>query len=432
MATNLPGLKAAWPGEWRRIKDELPAQKTNWLTFADFCEFCSERGVVERKDQDALAESLHDLGLMLSYRKDEALRGFGVLSPQWVTKGIYEMLNSRLLRDAGGKFTVEAFAEVLPGNDYPPRLHHFLLALMRKFRLCYPVDDKGKKHLIPELLTKQEPNLDAEFPPNDCLGFVYRYETVLPEGLLSRFIVETYVHSEPKRAWRTGAVLERSNCRALVRGDVQGRTITIRVAGVANGRRELLGIIREYFDRIHHSYERLPVTEIVPIPGRPAAAVKHESLIKYERSGRETIAVEIGDEVHDFPVKDLLDGVDLPDAPRGKVIELRTLEPILHPGGRSIFISYSRKDELYRDELRGALTAYERIGELRACDDTLVEAGQHWEPEILGKLERADIIVLLLSNDFIRSDYCMQKEMTRALAREAAGQCAIVPIVVSP
>ena len=46
--------------------------------------------------------------------------------------------------------------------------------------------------------------------------------------------------------------------------------------------------------------------------------------------------------------------------------------------------------------------------------------GQKWEPEILAKLERADIIVLLLSTDLIRSDYCMQKEMKRAIERDAA------------
>jgi hypothetical protein len=79
---------------------------------------------------------------------------------------------------------------------------------------------------------------------------------------LPRFIVETYVHREPKHAWRTGVVLERANCRALVRGDVLGRTVTIRVTGAGNGQRELLGIIREHFERIHRSFEKLPVTEL--------------------------------------------------------------------------------------------------------------------------------------------------------------------------
>ena len=199
------------------------------------------------------------------------------------------------------------------------------------------------------------------FPADQCLGFVYRYDAVLPEGLFPRFIVETYVHREPKLVWRTGVVLQRANCRALVRGDIQGRKVTIRVTGPGGGRRELLGIIREHFERIHRSYEKLPVTAVVPIPGYPEADVEHELLLTYERSRRDTITVKVGDELRDFPVKQLLDGVDLPGVSR-----VPERERIKAEGRPSLFISYSHKDERFRDEFAGALTAYERKGELRS------------------------------------------------------------------
>ncbi|MCE9611671.1 MAG: TIR domain-containing protein [Chthoniobacter sp.] len=432
LAGAMPGLKAKWPSDWRRVKEELPAAKKNWLAFEDFCAFCAERGVEKREDQEALAESLHALGLMLAYRKEESLRGFGVLNPQWVTKGIYDLLNSTELKAQNGKLTCGDFAKLLPARNYPAALHPYLLALMRKFRLCFPLDDAGRAYLIPELLTKEEPKLDAEFPPEKCLGFIYRYESVLPEGLLPRFIVETYVHREPKHAWRTGVVLERANCRALVRGDVLGRTVTIRVTGAGTGQRELLGIIREHFERIHRSFEKLPVTELVPVPGHPGVLVPYEELLDYESAGDDEYKVVVNTgERHffarmpvKFSVKKLLDGFDVPGANRAD------RGPRLFDPALSLFISYSHKDDLLRDELRGALIAYERKSEIQSWDDTRIEAGQKWEPEILGNLERADIVVLLLSNDFIRSDYCMLKEMEAARKRDAAGQCAIVPIVV--
>jgi internalin A len=431
LAGKLPGLKAAWPAEWRRIKEELPAKKKSWLTFEDFREFCNERGITKARDQEALAESLHDLGLMLSFRKDEALRDVGVLNPQWITRGIYQILNSRRMREAQGKFTAATFAEVLPKAIYPPALHPFLLALMRKFRLCHPLDDKGEKYLTPELLTKEGPNLEAEFPPEKCLGFVYRYESVLPEGLFPRFIVETYVHREPKYVWRTGVVLERSNCRALVRGDVQGRTVAIRVEGVGNGRRELLGIIREHFERIHRSFEKLPVTELIPIPYHPEVIVPYQELLDYEAAGDDEYKVVIDRMPVKLSVTELLDGIDVPGArrPVDRMIPFQR-ERIPARDSQSLFISYAHKDERFRDEFRGALTAYERKGDVTVWDDTCIVPGQKWEPEILGKLDRADIIVLLLSNDFIRSDYCYLKEMRLALERDAAGECAIVPVVV--
>jgi internalin A len=347
LASQLTGLRAAWPVEWRRIKDELPKKKKDWMTFDDFLAFCQERGVADRREQEVLAESLHDLGLMLSYRKDEALRDFGVLNPQWVTKGIYDMLNSPIVRDAGGEFTIKTFGRVLSAEAYPEKLHPYLLALMRKFRLCLPLGERGEKYLIPELLTKEEPKFGSEFQPEKCLGFIYSYGSVLPEGLLPRFIVETYVHRVPKHTWRTGVILERANCRALVRGDVQGRTVTVRVNGVGSGRRELLGIIREHFERIHRSYEKLPVTEWVPIQGLPNAQVRHELLLKYERSGRQTIAVEVGNELLDCQVTELLDGADLPGAPRARTADVTTLfgrEQFERRDALAVFICYSRKD----------------------------------------------------------------------------------------
>lgn len=431
LASKLPGLKAAWPSEWRQIKEELPEQKKSWLTFDDFREFCTKKGITHPKDQEMLAESLHDLGLMLSFRKEEALRDFGVLNPQWITRGIYQILNSEPLRKAQGKFDASTFADSLPKKNYPPAVHRYLLALMRKFRLCHPLDDKGNKYLIPELLSKEEPNLDAEFPREQCLGFAYRYEAVLPEGLLPRFIVETYVHREPLNAWRTGVVLERANCRALVRGDVQGRTVTIRVAGTGQGRRELLGIIREHFERIHRSFEKLPVTELVPIPKHPDATVPYKDLLAFEAAAEDEYKVVIDGRLAKFSVTQLLDGVDIPGVrrPSDRAVPFHR-EFLRERDSATLFISYSHKDERYRDELRGALTPYERRGDVTLWDDTCIMPGQKWEQEILDKLERADIVVLLISNYFIGSDYCYSNEMKRALERDAANKNAVVPIIV--
>ena len=117
----------------------------------------------------------------------------------------------------------------------------------------------------------------------------------------------------------------------------------------------------------------------------------------------------------------LLDGVDVPGT-RGVIRQTPAFRAIPQAGALSLFISYSHKDETFRDELRGALTAYERKGELVPWDDTKIVPGQKWEAEILENLERADIIVLLLSNDFISSDYCYQKEFQRARERDARGR----------
>ncbi len=221
----------------------------------------------------------------------------------------------------------------------------------------------------------------------------------------------------------------------------------IRVNG-AGSRRELLGIIREHFERIHKTYEKLPVTEIVPIPGFPSAQVKHELLLKYERAGREDIAVDLGDALRDFKVKDLLDGIDLPGMTRWVPFsfkngyDLDTIASVLPQPTRSqeqlkqwsqptlVFVSYSRKDNALLDQLRAALVPYERIGTLHIWADMLTEPGEKWESEIVDHLDNAQIVILLLSNDFLSSSYCMDVEFPRVRVREKKGECTIVPIVV--
>lgn len=95
-----------------------------------------------------------------------------------------------------------------------------------------------------------------------------------------------------------------------------------------------------------------------------------------------------------------------------------------------VFVAYSRKDAAFLDELRAALVPYEQSGRLEVFADALVEPGETWERKILDRLESARIVILLLSSDFLRSRYCMEKEFPRALERRTRRECEIVPIII--
>jgi internalin A len=426
-AAKLPGLKAKWPKVWRSVKEDLPKEKKNWLTFADFETFCTAHRV-PKEDHEALAQRLHDLGLMLAYRNEPVLRGFGVLNSMWVTDGIYKLINSSRLQDQKGRFKPADFKTVLPAKDYPAQLHPFLLALMQKFRLCFPLDEEGKQYLIPELLSKEEPKLDDAFPSETSLCFTYRYDRVLPEGLLPRFIVDTYVQREAENAWRTGVVLKLADCRALVRGDVQARKITVRVVGAESaGRRKLLAITREHFDQIHRSFTALPVTELVPVPGHPEVELDYLELVRFEADKVEKLPKLVAGKTLQLDVKRLLDGVDVPGVPRQPNAWKDVKCDPLH-----VFISYSHKDEQYMEQLKNALVPLVRTKEITVWADPLIEAGQEWRDEIFDNLDRADIFILLLSQASVASDFVTEKELPRAMAQRSDGPCEIMGVVVKP
>lgn len=101
-------------------------------------------------------------------------------------------------------------------------------------------------------------------------------------------------------------------------------------------------------------------------------------------------------------------------------------------GPIKLFFSYSHKDEDLRDELEAHLSLLERQGVIESWHDRRVAPGQERAGEIDRSLEAAGIILLLVSPDFVASDYCYAREMTRALERNAAGQATVIPVILRP
>lgn len=97
-----------------------------------------------------------------------------------------------------------------------------------------------------------------------------------------------------------------------------------------------------------------------------------------------------------------------------------------------LFFSYSHKDEDLRNELEIHLCMLKRQGVIAAWHDRQIGAGQEFHREISEHLERADIILLLVSPYFLASDYCYDVEMTRAMARHEGGVARVIPVILHP
>ncbi len=98
----------------------------------------------------------------------------------------------------------------------------------------------------------------------------------------------------------------------------------------------------------------------------------------------------------------------------------------------TVFVSYSHRDEEFKDELVAHLANLKRQGKIRAWQDRDIEAGTEWDAEIRQQLESAEIILLLISHYFINSDYCYDLEMRRAIERHQEGTARVIPIILKP
>jgi hypothetical protein len=95
-----------------------------------------------------------------------------------------------------------------------------------------------------------------------------------------------------------------------------------------------------------------------------------------------------------------------------------------------IFLSYSRKDEPLLRELEVHLAALRREGQVATWSDRMLEAGVEWEPELLRRLDSAQVLLLLISPDFLASEFCWGVEMKAALARHEAGSAKVIPVIL--
>ena len=97
-----------------------------------------------------------------------------------------------------------------------------------------------------------------------------------------------------------------------------------------------------------------------------------------------------------------------------------------------LFYCYAHEDRGLRDQFETALAGLKRFYHLGNWYDREILAGQEWEEAITHQLNSADIIFLLISPDFMASDYCYGKEMQRALQRHTEGNCLVIPILLRP
>lgn len=101
-------------------------------------------------------------------------------------------------------------------------------------------------------------------------------------------------------------------------------------------------------------------------------------------------------------------------------------------GPVTLFYSYAHEDEALCNQLDKHLRPLERQGLITSWHDREIRAGDDWASEIDTHLENAQIILLLISADFLASEYHYGVEMRRALDRHYAGEARVIPIILRP
>ena len=307
------------PKNWIGVRADLAARKSgNHIALSEFKAICARHEITHDQDQTTLLGYLHALGILLNYKNDSGLRDYVFLNPQWIIDAVYTILSDKTLEKQQGRFSVTWLFDRW-GTHYSDEEKDKLLLLMQKreFDLCYRLEEQGEEnYLAPQLLQDVAPKEANVWDRRNTLCFRYSYE-FMPIGIITRIIVRLSEWIAADLVWRSGVILTKDACEALVKDDIKEghRVIDISVRGNAFTRRDFLSLIRGAIDGIHkQSFEHVNVEPLVPCncevcdgSDDPMFFGWHR-LQNYLEAGRNTITCEKGKQFRDIPIGSMLEG----------------------------------------------------------------------------------------------------------------------------
>ncbi len=329
--TEISELKEVYdllPLSWFQVKQRLENLDKDIISISEYATICAKENIFEETDQTQLIGLLHNLGIVLNFREHPILQSTNILNPHWVTEGIYALLSDDALKvKTKGILTYADLSRILDSNKYPSHRYRCLTGLMGEFELCFPVSHcPAPTFLIPGILPKEQPqNTELQ---GETLEFQYHYR-ILPDSILSRFIVLMHEKIHNCTHWRTGVMLEYTEGAevyniARIKSDPEDQKIFIAVSGRESTRRSFLSMIRDTFTKIHNSFANLEISQRVPVPDRPDAdPLDYDELLGLEEMGRTEVL--IGKLKLELDLRPLLDGYDAIELRRRKQMGDREL-----------------------------------------------------------------------------------------------------------
>jgi len=288
---NLEGITNEFPAHWFKVKDELEQMqdnKTSYIELSEYITKCTKAGIDNEVSQTTWLDFLNDLGIIITYRKDSDLNNTLILNPAWITKGVYALVDNSQIAVKKGILRFNEISKYLTDqNEYPKKKQKFIIKMMEKFKLIIPIK-KDEIFMIPDLLPKEEPHTGNW---ENCFHFQFEYENK-KKSIIRRFIVDMYYLHYKETFWRNGIVLKYGENTALVKADIQAKTIFIKIDGNENTRREFFSLIRNKLDEIHNEFDNLKVYKKVGHPSNPKILEDYDKLLQMERDGQAEVYVK--------------------------------------------------------------------------------------------------------------------------------------------
>ncbi|CAG4992205.1 hypothetical protein DYBT9275_00914 [Dyadobacter sp. CECT 9275] len=398
------------PITWSRVgqylEQERQIQKT--ISLSKFKSICHHTNI-KPGGENTLLEHMHDTGQVYYY---PGLFGNEIILQQdWALDAVYAILKDSSLKRFEGRLMREDLRQVW-GNRYSEEEQtlfiNFMISCEIIFRkYAYP-DNYTAEYIIPQLLVETIPPHISILWKSQINKLLLRLTyPFLHRSILDRFLFRALTFGRNTRnVYRNGIMFADDDDTAYVEFDVVSGQKEIFIACWGHNPASLLGRIRNEFDEIR-KLER--VTQKISLDGNTwvtkEPAQQWEDILKGKSEFINFVkAFSIDESLVKTPVEKMK---------------------------KKVFISYSQHDKMkYLDRLLNQLKILQNAGMLIYWEDSQLIPGEKWDDRIQTELDTADVIIILVSEHSLATDYIWNKEIQKAAKRPENKEVIIFPVVL--
>ncbi|WP_299178415.1 leucine-rich repeat domain-containing protein [uncultured Chryseobacterium sp.] len=430
-----PLVNKEFLGTWGFVKNEIeignyPNKKT---TLKEFKEYCNNKikTIPEVKrggkklikqvlfnDTDAIsfAQYLNNIGLILYFPENDSLKDYVFLNQNDILNNIYDILLG--LNKQNGKFNKEYIKDTLGKNHFDNECE-MITNIMSHFKMIFK-HPSDIDHFIAPLYLPSE-------PPKSVKIFLSTFQKPICKFIFNSFIHKHVIleffqkhgqavlkdtnNGESYLYWKNGVVLKDIDTHEIVLVKFCNVNDANKSAYIDVYKLENSGS-GQFSENVIKTLEEIcvdkDVTKTVTIDGENFIPIS--VIHKAEENGNWVF--------HYYE----------------KYYELKQFKQYLKQPikMKKIFISYSKADAFYLEKLENHLSVLKRNGTIDTWNCRQLLPGEKWDGKIKKELEEADVIIFLVSDDFLATDYIWDVEIKRAIERENATpeSVRVVPIIV--
>lgn len=430
---NMPEVGRKLPKPWNQVKESLKtlAATEKSISYQRYQMICDQERLsdVSETSEQSLLSFLHDCGGL--YYKEGVFQNEIILDQKWAIEAIYTIFDRnqiyyQLVEKGRGRFTRQEL-EKWVWNKYSKEEQEVFLSIMESCELCFRYYDYSIKdyvyiapQLLPPILPNQK-NLYWDEGGINLLYFIYEHQ-FFHKGILDRFIARIGELAGNDALYFSNFIVFqdlKTQTKTLIEylplenqlSSLGGR-ILIKVKG--RNSKELLDKVRNEFEQLNVN---ATVKELVSTNGIDFVELEFVKE-NYENGIKQVLSQQKNSvNTEDFEIfftkttDDSLSQSYKETNAKGLVVMKKAGKQ-----GKDVFISYFHQNTEWLDKLKVHLDAILHItDQIDVWDDRRIGAGAKWKEEISTALDSAKIGILLISKEFLASEFIRNEELPRLL-----------------